>query len=487
MSMIQPTSPSPAHDPMATHEVGGMLERMDAQGNVTERLLLSLGDWQVIPDEQGKLRILDAMHVTPSPALLRLRVWRSRIGVAWRKSAVDTLSDRRGLGLGERLEVAGQEKLIDCETDLQSGSERFRLIPSQQTNQTAWPSPGPQESSSASNTCKEAESRTSEQTWREAVGGLTRSLASIQAMVDRWHAEAQQRSDLDLSKERLRSLSSQLAFCQNQCENLGGLRLFEATATGDERVMEEPNRGQPIVHEVNGELDQSRNEALGLWKSLCAEPIEWGVPSPSDNQGLEKDPTWESLEEPWESDDSLQDWEVAHESKGGLAQIESPEGVEGGDEESRAVLQAELRREQSMREWLQGHFEGRQDEYLLLEQLLFQQPSRRGKDASDDLGSTTHRKGAAREQEVAVEVEQKEAQTSGSRSASTAAGRSDRVAVLFGCVLILGGIGMWSLNQSAWNSKFAGAVSGVIGSLWLLDSLFRLRTSGQVAGRSIEA
>ncbi|MFM8328400.1 MAG: hypothetical protein ACKN9U_26360, partial [Pirellulaceae bacterium] len=104
MSIIQPTSPSPAHDPMATHEVGGMLERMDAQGNVTERLLLSLGDWQVIPDEQGKLRILDAMHVTPSPALLRLRVWRSRIGVAWRKGAGDTLSDRLGLGLGERLE-----------------------------------------------------------------------------------------------------------------------------------------------------------------------------------------------------------------------------------------------------------------------------------------------------------------------------------------------------------------------------------------------
>ncbi|MFM8174566.1 MAG: hypothetical protein ACKN81_13555, partial [Pirellulaceae bacterium] len=136
MSIIQPTGTSTTRVPLEPQEVGGMLERLDSQGQVTERLVLSLGDWQVIPDEQGKLRVMEAMHVTPRPPLFRLRVWRSRIGVAWESRSLSSLpDDTRKV---ERLEGAATEKLIDCETDLQSGGERFRLIPSQQTIQTGW-------------------------------------------------------------------------------------------------------------------------------------------------------------------------------------------------------------------------------------------------------------------------------------------------------------------------------------------------------------
>jgi hypothetical protein len=46
---------------------------------------------------------------------------------------------------------------------------------------------------------------------------------------------------------------------------------------------------------------------------------------------------------------------------------------------------------------------------------------------------------------------------------------------------------MWNLNLSAWNSKFAGVVSGVIGSLWLIDSILRLRSAGDPSKPSIEA
>jgi hypothetical protein len=487
MSIIQSSGPSPAQDPHATHEVGGMLERMDAQGQVTERLLLSLGDWQVIPDDQGRLRVLDAMQVPPKPVLLRLRVWRNRMGVAWQAGDVDTRADNGCVGPVDSLEVAQKQKLIDCETDLQTGGERFRLIPSQQTIQTSGTHLVPRDTLAASHSDTPTERRGSQDSWKEAVGSLTRSMESIQAMVERWYGEAQLRCDLELSRERLRSLSSQLAFCRNQCQALGDLCLSDATGAGDAGDRDFSGPPQPIVREVDGELAEARDAALGLWSSLCADPIELRAASLSDALDPEEAPTWESREELWDLGDTPTDWEVAREPQDGLVEIEQPERVEGGDEETPAVLRAESRREESMREWLQGHFEGRQEEYVLLEQLLFQQPARRVEIGSGDCGSSSDPKPDRMEGQVGVGMERKEEQASGSGGLATAAGRADRIAVLFGCVLILGGVGMWNLNLSAWNSKFAGVVSGVIGSLWLIDSILRLRSAGDPSKPSIEA
>jgi len=487
MSIMRSSVPSPNQDPLATHEVGGMLERMDAQGQVTERLLLSLGDWQVIPDDQGKLRVLDAMQVPPKPVLLRLRVWRSRIGVAWETGNLEAPSNNSRAGQGRSIEVAQKQKLIDCETDLQTGGERFRLIPSHQTIQTGGTAPVPPETSATANSSASTERSESHESWKEAIGSLSRSMESIQAMVDRWYGEAQSRCDLELSRERLRSLSSQLAFCRNQCQTLGDLQRSEATAASDDRDREFLGTPQPIVHEVDGELEETRNAALGLWTSLCADPIELRVTSLSDSLDPEEGQSWASREELWDSGDFLTDWEMAPESRQGLVEIEPPEGVAGQDEETPEVSLAESRREESMREWLQGHFEGRHEEYLLLEQLLFQQPSRSVEDGSGKCESSADRKPAGKNGPVGVGMEKQEQPTQGSESVATATIRRDRLAALFGCVLILGGMGMWNLNHSEWNSKFAGAVSGVIGSLWLFDSILRLRHSGHPSKPSIEA
>jgi hypothetical protein len=496
MSIIQPTGPSPDQDSLATQEVGGMLERMDARGQVTERLLLSLGDWQVIPDDQGKLRVLDAMHVTPRPALLRLRVWRNRIGVAWQAGGSVLLTEGPAGQQGKSLELAETQKLIDCETDLQSGGERFRLIPSQQTIHTGWKPTASEDAPGGGPFPAETGSQPTADAWKESVGSLARSLESIQAMVERWHGEAQQRCDLEQSRDRLRSLSSQLAFCRTQCRALEDLRLSKTFAAKDGSGQAEENQPQKIVREVDGELEEARHAALGLWTSLCADPIELQGDSLQYSLDPEEERSWESGEERWESNDSLTDWEEVEKPRGGLVQIEQPEA--GGE----AALRVERRREESMREWLQGHFEGRQEEFLLLEQLLFQQPSRRSKDASSDPDSNGHTKPVALERQVAAGMEKKQERSGGAvfkspasdsvatpcvASRSYASRSSDRIAVLFGCILILGGIGMWNLDLPAWNSKFAGVVAGVIGLLWLFDSIFRLRTAGRIPTPSIEA
>lgn len=483
MSILQPTGPSPAQEPLATQEVGGMLERMDAQGQVTERLLLSLGDWQVIPDDQGKLRVLDAMHVTPRPALLRLRVWRTRIGVAWQAGPSGLLPDGLNGGHEESRDVSEKQKLIDCETDLQSGGERFRLIPAQQTIQTAWTPPAPKDAPAATNAPTATGSLSTAQSWKESVGNLARSIESIQAMVERWYGEAQQRWDLELSKDRLRSLSSHLAFCGNQCKTLGDLLLVEANAARDGSCQEDECQPQPTFREEDGELVEARHAALGLWTSLCADPIELHVAPSLDSVDPDEDRSWKSREDRWDARDSSTEWGDAPEPIGGLVKLEPLEELQVEE----AGLQVELRREESMREWLQGHFEGRHEEFLLLEQLLFQQPSRRSRDASGEPESTIQRKSGVLEQDAALCVEPKQDQPSGGSCSSTAVGRADCVSLLFGCFLILSGIGMWNLNLSAWNSKFAGVVSGVIGSLWLVDSIFRLRNSGRASTSSIEA
>lgn len=488
MSILQPIGPCPEEGPLATQEVGGMLERMDAQGQVTERILLSLGDWQVIPDEQGKLRVLDSMHVTAKPALLRLRVWRSRIGVAWQTGTIESTSHGIGVGEGkrERLEIAQKQQLIDCETDLQSGGERFRLIPSQQTIQAGWPPAVSRDTSSSANSSSTPESRTSETSWKEELAGLSRSMESIQGMVERWCGEGHQRVDLELWRERLRSLSSQLAFCRKQCESLGHFRLSEVNAESHEQVRENVSPPQSMVRDFDGELEESRNGALGLWQSLCADPIAFGVASFQDSREPEKADAWESLEESWESGDPLKNWEEPQDALGGVVQIQHPERGHVGEEETQAEVQVAARREESMREWLKSHFEGHHEEYLLLEQLLFQQPSRRGEDARVDSESITHRKCVAVEQQVAAGMEKRKEKSSAGGWTLTADGRADRIALLFGCVLTLGGIGMWNLNLSSWNSRFAGVVSAVIGSLWLVDSIFRISRSGQVTKPSME-